>query len=800
MERPCTAFAARVLEEAQWVCDYVRDHGFSYGDAPINPAIDCTAGIVSCDRMVGWVLYRLGWTDQPRVQGLCVSGPGLGDWCADHGFARIDSIDDLQPGDIVFTNPIPPANCPGHTFIHAGAAEDGLSYRYDCGKVERIRSTQPSLEPVTGFMYAYRPAEPKHFIEPGLSFLYDGVPFSELDKRVEKTDDAVIYTLPDGLVLTCEIRRYPDSRVVWWVNRWYNPTDHDSGLISELWDCDVTIPFEPDEPLSRRNRQSTWEHNTFRVFETKGANVTDDDNTAVDHRLWTGMNHEAHNLGGRSCYGTAPFFDVNRQDFGVLLGIGWTGAWRARFDRTEDACRIRSGLVHAKFRVRPGESLRTSSAAMLMYFRGQDEAHNRWRRFISEISPVGKDKGRHDQSPFSAIFWGGVPTGEMKKRWNEFFRLGFPFDTCWIDAGWYEPLREMGMTRQLQTWQSIGLWEVSKAYHPDGYRSLIDLLHEHGVGFMVWFEPERIRMSTSQWLKVLPFAGGSEESRLAALNEDEVCDAVIEKISSKIEELSLSVYRQDFNIVPEGSWCANDEPERSGITEIRYITNLYRFWDTLLERFPHLLIDNCASGGHRIDIETLSRSVPLWRDDYQCNWDCCPEANQIQNAGAAWWYPYSGIGYGPTLGDTYSWRSAYANGMCVRTWEHCDPEFSVGASGEPLDWAKRYFDEYQSIRHYFGKDYYQLMPLSRENTSWCASQYHDPQTQTGIILAFRRAACPFDRATFRLGGLRQYSRYKFTNRDTGETFTALGCELTKNGNAFVIPEKRQAVLWTYERI
>ena len=45
---------------------------------------------------------------------------------------------------------------------------------------------------------------------------------------------------------------------------------------------------------------------------------------------------------------------------------------------------------------------------------------------------------------------------------------------------------------------------------------------------------------------------------------------------------------------------------------------MYRLWDALLEKFPHLIIDNCSSGGHRIDIETLRRSVPLWRSDYQC--------------------------------------------------------------------------------------------------------------------------------------------------------------------------------------
>ena len=38
-------------------------------------------------------------------------------------------------------------------------------------------------------------------------------------------------------------------------------------------------------------------------------------------------------------------------------------------------------------------------------------------------------------------------------------------------------------------------------------------------------------------------------------------------------------------------------------------------WDEILATHPGLLIDDCSSGGRRIDIETLARSFPLWRSD-----------------------------------------------------------------------------------------------------------------------------------------------------------------------------------------
>ena len=71
-EQHCTPLQAEILKEAKWVTDYVRENGFRYGDAPMNPAIDHEAKLVSCDRLVDWVMYRVGFTDQVERQGMVV--------------------------------------------------------------------------------------------------------------------------------------------------------------------------------------------------------------------------------------------------------------------------------------------------------------------------------------------------------------------------------------------------------------------------------------------------------------------------------------------------------------------------------------------------------------------------------------------------------------------------------------------------------------------------------------------------------------------------------------------------------
>ncbi len=795
-----------ILHYGKEVCDYIRDNQFIYGHAPINPAFNHDAEIVSCDRLVDWILFKAGIMVQPVKHGKCCSGPPLTNWCIEHGFQKIETIEELEPGDVVFVRPSDKGH-PLHVFIHAGkSAEEGQYYRYDAGSNIRINSTQPSCEPINDFMYGYRAPAVMPGFDPKPSFTYDGIPFSWIKCKTRATDDALTYVLPDGLELTVKYEFFPKYGIVKWTNYWFNPTDHESGLVADLSDCDITVPMRADAPRNRRNRQSTWEPKTFILHTTNGAHARDDDHLDIPVRMWAGEHREESCQGGRSGLHRAPFFDAVDGDGqnGILVAIGWTGQWKAQFDRGENDFRIRHGVQDVHMRLRPGERFRTASTTVMVYTDGQANAHNRWRRYIrEELAPFKKSNyERGDQCPFSAIFWGGVPSEALKRRWNAIWDAKLPFNYCWIDAGWYEPLTYMTTNEQMANWPQIGSWKVSPFYHPEGYRDVVKELHDHDCKFLVWFEPERTRRDIADWTGYLYLNSPEENNVLINLADDKVCDAVIEKIFGMVEELDLGCYRQDCNIIPLEYWRNADkreslEGERDGATEVHYINNLWRFWDTMLERRPSLLIDNCAGGGHRLDIEMMSRSVPLWRSDFQCLWDCCPEANQNQNASAAWWYPYSGIGFGPTLGDTYLFRSAWTNGMTVRTWEHVDPEWEVGAMGEDLDWARHHFTLYNELRHFFSEDYYRLVPVSVENTTWSASQYHKPNDGTGMILAFRRAMCPADTIEVTLGGIEAGKTYEFENRDSGDRFTVSGDALLANGMKLTLPEKRSSLLLTY---
>ena len=184
----------------------------------------------------------------------------------------------------------------------------------------------------------------------------------------------------------------------------------------------------------------------------------------------------------------------------------------------------------------------------------------------------------------------------------------------------------------------------------------------------------------------------------------------------------------------------------------------------MLERFPNLIIDNCAAGGRRIDIETLRRSVPLWRSDHECSVNFEVEGVQNHNQAFNRWIPFSGTGGGMST-DEDRIRSAYAPGLGHTNFYSEKESKSYKDETEIL---KKYGEEYLKVRPYLSEDFYPLTEVTTALDVWCAMQYDRPSENDGVIQVFRRENSPYETATFMLGGINANAEYLFTDADGGE--------------------------------
>lgn len=155
------AMVAKVLEEAKTLSKYLKDNKYEYGTPDFIPAkSDGTTTEdgkkkISSDRYVSWVLYKIGCTDQPE-EGSCVGKDGTFiEYCESKEWTRIDSVDSVQAGDIVFTGSIPGYDKKAeNVFICAGEGQ-----RYECTSQGQIDNgdQQPVKKDIgSDFVCAYR--------------------------------------------------------------------------------------------------------------------------------------------------------------------------------------------------------------------------------------------------------------------------------------------------------------------------------------------------------------------------------------------------------------------------------------------------------------------------------------------------------------------------------------------------------------------------------------------------------------------------------------------------------------------
>lgn len=639
---------------------------------------------------------------------------------------------------------------------------------------------------------------------PPFSFILDEQPSEEFLRSWRwsrtapaSTDKDVVlrtftYTDPrSGLEVACDVKGYPEFRAVEWVLHFRNTSAENSGQLTRVKVADFDMVYPAAGAL--------------KIHYAEGNKISKADYAprTAEFRTEQPLHIEPH--GGRSSEEAFPFFNLESEASrqGVMVAVGWTGTWFADLEKRDPSrLTLAAGMLNTDLYLYPGEQIRTPSVALMFWSGDRMNGHNRFRRLV-----LAHHSRKVDGSPFYPLcsafnYRDPQPCGEyscltadwavaMVRRYSMFELTP---DVFWLDAGWHTGA---GDFRHGKSWaNTTGNWTVDRERFPEGLKPVSDAVHETGAKFMVWFEPERVVKGTQwatehkEWMLDTEWPEGSEQSTwyLFDLGNDEACDWLCKYYGDLIEENGIDYYRQDFNMLPAGYWRDADEPGRSGIKEIRHIENLYKFWDYLLERFPGLLIDNCASGGKRLDWESIGRSAPLWRSDYYHYDD--PDGYQCHTYGLNFFLPIHGTGI--LLPDQYSFRSSLSSALQCN-WKVTEPGVSV------LDMQQR-IREYRDIREYYYEDYYPLSGTGDLTGSdvWLAYQMHRPSDDSGIVVAFRRQDAPDAEYTVRLGGLTPDASYTLLDCDTQAETVRSGRELTE-GLTLRLDNPKSSLLIKYRK-
>jgi alpha-galactosidase len=626
--------------------------------------------------------------------------------------------------------------------------------------------------------------------EPLFHFVYgseDSGPFlsqcrAEASARVmdaDRTEHTLTWTdAKSGLVTRCVGIAYHDFPAMEWTVWFKNTGPADTAILKDVQPLDHIVGGQTDK-------------SPFRLLHARGSHQEPQDFAPQETVLDKTVSFAPD--GGRSSDGVMPFFNLSRPGSdGVILGVGWTGQWAATFEPKPEGMHIRAGMERTQLLLHPGEEIRTP-AMLLLFWRGGDSlrGNNLLRALLlKHYSPRPGGKTVEPPiavSPHGVIPFEGSTEANMVEGIKNIAAHKFPVDTWWIDAGWNGEQKEWA--------RAVGTWSANPVRYPNGLKPVGDAAHANGLRFLVWFEPERVMPDTwlynnhPEWLlkpanTPMPWRyQENDKFHMLNLGNPEALAWLKAEYSRIIGEAGIDIYRQDANLSPLWYWRNGEAEDRQGMNEIRHIMGLYDFYDTLMRDHPGLLIDNCASGGRRIDFEMMRRALTLTRSDHI--WD--PVADQAMNPALSLWMPYVGIG--AVVPDAYLLRSGMG--------PHISLPFDWYHEGEMWQKAAAMVEQVKSVRHLFTADFYPLTPNCLDKDRWMAWQYHDEARSEGLVLAFRRDDCANDTLQVMPRGLDPDKTYTLTDWDNAPAREITGKEIMA-GFDVTIPAKPGAAVIHYK--
>lgn len=193
---------------------------------------------------------------------------------------------------------------------------------------------------------------------------------------------------------------------------------------------------------------------------------------------------------------------------------------------------------------------------------------------------------------------------------------------------------------------SLGDWSVNTSKLRGGLAQLSSKIHEMGLLFGLWVEPEMVSRNSNlfdnhpEWAIMIPGRDpsvGRNQFILDLTNKD-VRDYLEDSLTKIFQYGEVDYVKWDMNRVFSDIYSSSNNGYNYGEFLHRYILGLYELLNKLTTKFPKVLFESCASGGNRFDLGMLCYMPQSWTSD-------CTDAYErvLIQEGTSCGYPLSSI-------------------------------------------------------------------------------------------------------------------------------------------------------------
>ncbi|MFJ8107916.1 alpha-galactosidase [Streptomyces sp. NPDC096132] len=295
--------------------------------------------------------------------------------------------------------------------------------------------------------------------------------------------------------------------------------------------------------------------------------------------------------------------------------LAWSGSWRLTAQRLPtERVTLSAGFGHdpVTWELAPGQELTTPLCAGAYTEGGFGAASRLWHRHVldqvlphpDELRPVLYNSW--EATEFDIEVTGQIALAEKAAK------LGvelFVMDDGWFGARTHDAA-------------GLGDWTPNPERFPDGLGPLIDRVHELGMQFGLWVEPEMVNPDSDlyrarpDWVLHHPTRQRTEHRNQLVLNlaRPDVAAWLHGRLDELVTKNEIDFLKWDMNRpFTEAGWPdAEADPDRLWVDHVR---NLYALLDRLRADHPGLRIESCSSGGGRLDLGILARTDQVWTSD-----------------------------------------------------------------------------------------------------------------------------------------------------------------------------------------
>ena len=219
-----------------------------------------------------------------------------------------------------------------------------------------------------------------------------------------------------------------------------------------------------------------------------------------------------------------------------------------------------------------------------------------------------------------------------------------------LDDGWFG--------KRNDEWSSLGDWFVNK--DKIDLKKVIDYVHSKGMKFGLWFEPEMISPKSELYLKHPEYALGYGRLKqsilrhqfMLDLTSDEVVDCIYNQMVEILDNYQIDYIKWDHNRDIKEHYSQFLDSDRQGEVFHRIVLGYYKLISKLVNRYPSIMFEGCASGGGRFDLGTLYYCPQIWASD-----ESDPLERMFIQYNTSLGYPLSSIGSHANNSKVSSYRT-----------------------------------------------------------------------------------------------------------------------------------------------